>query len=643
MIMLRNVKCVKFTKIKYISSHLYNYNHLQLHSCTIGSDQCNRFSTSASQMKKILSIAWPNDRSFRYKICASMFCLAASKCSSLLVPLALASLVNKASKLNSNAQIGKALEEELSDHNNRKELISNLLVEGNFDIALCLGGYALARIFASGFGELRNSIFSSVSEGTSRHMATEAFSWIHNSNIDFIHANKTGEIATIFNRGIKAISQVLHTFVFQAIPTLLEFILVTGLLFYKVGHETALVTIFTMIGYILFTTLVTKGRIVIRKRMVSAEQSSMGLLVDSLTNAETVRVCNALPYELNNYKNCLKEYEKQAIMAQGSLSALNFGQHFIFNLGLILSMSIATLKIISGDASPGELILVNTLLFQLSIPLNMMGTTYRQIKLSMVDLKKFSDMLFSTPPLQVIKTPIIITSGNISVKNLCYKNLNNINLDIKGGSFISIVGHSGCGKTTFAKLLLGLYNPQSGNILIDGQDIHKCNIQSLRRQIGLVPQDTVLFNNTIGYNIAYGLMDIDESAIHAAADIAGIHSTIMSLPNKYDTKVGERGLMLSGGEKQRIGIARALIRAPKIIVFDEATSSLDTMTEDQILHSFRKLRNERTLIAISHRLSFSLEADAVAVIHNGTIVQYGSHKQLINSQGLYRQMWQIKH
>eukprot|EP00371_Babesia_bovis_P002974 XP_001611621.1 ABC transporter family protein [Babesia bovis T2Bo] len=460
--------------------------------------------------------------------------------------------------------------------------------------------------------------------------------------------SKSGEISTIFTRGIKAISQVLRILVFQIVPTMLEFTMVTALLCYKLGFVIASLTASTMFVYVFFTAMVTRRRMVLRRFMVSAEQKAAGVFTDCITNAEAVRYYNAENRELNRYASQQFDYETNAVKVHQSLAMLNFGQNAIFNAGLFTSMWLTLKGIAEGTGQFGDLILVNTLLFQLAIPLNLIGTMYRETKTSMVDLQKFLELLKQEP--KVHDNPdakeLIINAGKIEFKNVCHayeqavgatKILHNFSLTLEQGKTVAIVGDSGSGKSTIAKMLFRLYDPSEGQILIDGQDIKNVTLSSLRNSIGIVPQDVVLFNESIEYNIKYGRPEATMEDVIGAAKLAGMHDTILNLPDGYNTIVGERGMKLSGGEKQRIGIARCILKNPKILVFDEATSSLDSMTEHKVLTAFRKLSANRTTIVIAHRLSSILEADEIAVFRDGKIVEKGETQKIMEDPNGYLQ------
>ncbi|GBE59138.1 ABC transporter [Babesia ovata] len=599
------------------------------------SDEIKRI--KAGKVLTLRDLLWPRDHMLKKRIAISMVCLVLSKLSTIVIPLCMSAMID-AMAANPAANAGMLAYLGLGG-----------LVTTPFGIAQAyLVAYCLARVSSAFFTETRNAVFSTVMERTGMLNASKMFMKIHCLDIDFLIAAKSGEISNVFTRGIKAISQVLRILVFQIVPTVLEFAMVTALLCYKLGPAIASLTVGTMIVYVLFTALVTQKRMVLRKQMVNAEQCAAGVFTDSITNAEAVRYYNAENRELQRYASQQSDYENNAVRVQQSLALLNFGQNAIFNTGLFFSMWLTLKGIAEGTAHFGGLILVNTLLFQLAIPLNLIGTMYRETKTSMVDLQKFLNLMKHEP--KVHDKPgakdLVIKAGKIEFKNVCHayesnvgalKILEDFSLTVEQGKTVAIVGNSGTGKTTIAKMLFRFYEPSAGQILIDGQDIRDVTLGSLRNAIGIVPQDVVLFNETIEYNIRYGNPDASMEDVIAAAKRAGIDETIQHLPLGYDTVVGERGMKLSGGEKQRIGIARCFLKNPSILVFDEATSSLDAMTEHKILSAFRNLSADRTTIVIAHRLSSIVEADEIAVFCDGKIIEKGETEQLMNNPGGYLQ------
>ncbi|GFE53117.1 ABC transporter [Babesia ovis] len=591
----------------------------------------------AGKTLTLRDLLWPTDRMLKKRIAISSVFLIVSKVSTIAIPMCMSAMID--------AMAGTAVL--------NSGLLGSLGLGGfattQYGLAkVYLAAYCIARLSSSLFTEARNAIFSTVMERTGMLNASKMFMKIHCLDIDFLLMAKSGEISTVFTRGIKAISQVLRILVFQIVPTLLEFTMVTALLCYKLGPVIASLTAGTMFVYVGFTALVTRRRMVLRRYMVGAEQKAAGVFTDCITNAEAVRYYNAETRELNRYASQQCDYELNAVKVHQSLAMLNFGQNAIFNVGLFLSMWLTLKGIAEGTGHFGDLILVNTLLFQLAIPLNLIGTMYRETKTSMVDLQKFLELLKQEPKVHDMPgaKDLVVQAGKIEFKDVCHAYehavgatniLQNFSLALEQGKTLAIVGDSGSGKTTIAKMLFRLYDPSQGQILIDGQDIKHVTLSSLRNAIGIVPQEVVLFNESVEYNIRYGRPDATMEEVIEAAKLAGMHETIQHLPHGYETAVGERGMKLSGGEKQRIGIARCFLKNPKILVFDEATSSLDSMTEHKVLTAFRKLSANRTTIVIAHRLSSILEADEIAVFRHGKIVEKGETKTLMEDPNGYLQ------
>lgn len=593
----------------------------------------------AGKTLTLFDLLWPKNSMLKKRIVMSMAFLIISKLAIIAIPLCMSAMIDTmsgAAAANGHFLTTLGLDKVLSTQ---------------FGISQAyLIGYIGARVCASLFTEARNALFSTVMERTSMLNASKMFMKIHSLDIDFLIVSKSGEISTIFGRGIKAISQVLRILVFQIAPTILEFAMVTALLCYKVGPVIASITAMTMIMYVAFTAIVTQKRMVLRRQMVNAEQNAAGVFTDCITNAEAVRYYNAERREFERYAEQQCDYEANAVNVQQSLALLNFGQNFIFNTGLFLSMWLTLKGIADGVTHFGDLVLVNTLLFQLAIPLNLIGTMYRETRTSMVDLQRFLELMKQEPKVRDKPNAkdLVVKAGKIEFKNVCHayehavgstKILENFSLTVEQGKTVAIVGDSGSGKTTIAKLLFRLYDPSEGQILIDGQDIRDVTLTSLRQTIGIVPQDVVLFNESIEYNIRYGFPNASMEEVIAAAKLAGIHDAIEHLSEGYNTVVGERGMKLSGGEKQRIGIARCFLKNPRILIFDEATSSLDTMTEHKILTAFKQLSADRTSIVIAHRLSSIVEADEIAVFSGGRIVEKGTPKEMVfNPSGYLQQI-----
>eukprot|EP00921_Rhytidocystis_pertsovi_P018139 GHVQ01028614.1.p1 GENE.GHVQ01028614.1~~GHVQ01028614.1.p1 ORF type:complete len:721 (+),score=69.79 GHVQ01028614.1:416-2578(+) len=590
---------------------------------------------------------WPNDIRYRLRVVGSVICLVLSKAATIQAPIILGQLVDHLS-----------------------------LLAGS-PVSLLVLSYAIARTSASFFGELRNFLFTRVSQAACKIIACKAFVHLHSLDLDFLRSVKAGELSTIISRGVKSITQLLNMMLFQVFPTLFEFSLVLYVLFSKVGAAVAGITVATMVTYSLFTAAVTSYRTNLRKTMNDAEQRAAGLLLDSLVNAEAMRYFTAEQHEAKRYRTEQEGIEKQNVRVNESLAFLNFGQQLIFNAGLLSSLWLTVAQVCSGGAPIGHVVLVSSLLFQLAIPLNFVGSVYRETKLNLIDMHKLHDLLRLRPtctnpinakPLQLeggsvrfedihfafpsstefcaqqsepSKYPTSASAGPSSTPFSNYQNLfKGLTIDIPAGQTVAIVGASGSGKSTLVKLLYRLFDPSHGRVLIDGQDLRSLDLHSFRSRIGVVPQDVVLYNETVMFNLKYGMEDATDEQVQEAARNAQIHDSIAAFPEQYNTVVGERGLKMSGGEKQRICIARCLLRNPAIVIFDEATSALDTHTETLILQAFRAMSVGRTCMVIAHRLSTVREADRIVYIGDGRVQEEGTHTDLINKKGgSYARLW----
>ncbi|BFZ59024.1 Iron-sulfur clusters transporter atm1, mitochondrial [Saitoella coloradoensis] len=511
-------------------------------------------------------------------------------------------------------------------------------------------GYGLARIGSTAFQELRNAVFANVAQTAIRQVARNVFGHLLRLDLGFHLSRQTGGLSRAIDRGTKGISFLLTSMVFHVIPTSLEITMVCGILTYQFGPAFAGATLATMIAYALFTIQTTAWRTKFRKAANAADNQAATVAVDSLINYEAVKYYNNEKYEIKQYDKALKKYEDASLKIATSLAFLNVGQNVIFSSALTLMMYLACRGVADGSLTVGDLVMVNQLVFQLSLPLNFLGSVYRELRQSLIDM----ETLFNLTKVNVTvkETPaapdLILKGGEIKFENVCFGYhpdrpiLRNVSFTIRPGKKIAIVGSSGCGKSTILRLLFRFYDVQSGRILIDGQDIRDVSLDSLRRAIGVVPQDMPLFNNTIEHNIQYGRIEAKREEIEAAAKRARIHDTIMSLPDKYETKVGERGLMISGGEKQRLAISRLLLKDPPILFFDEATSALDTYTEQALLQNINSILREkrRTSIFVAHRLRTVLDADEIIVLDKGVVMEQGTHGDLIDrGDTLYSRLW----
>ena len=509
-----------------------------------------------------------------------------------------------------------------------------------------IGSYALARLGQVFFDEAKEFVFARVAQKAVRGAALKAFKHMHNLSLTFHLNRQTGGLTRAIDRGAKGIEFLLRFTAFEIVPVLVELITVGIVLWVTFGFRYSAITILTVIIYIVFTIKVTEWRIAIRKKMNIADENASTKAVDSLLNYETVKYFNAEIMEADRFNKAMKTYEDSAVKARASLSIVNIGQGGIIALGLFLVMGMAGEDIAKGNMSVGDFVVVNTFLLQLYLPLNFLGFVYREIRQSLLDMGRMFALVDEKPDIidQENAYELKVKKGKIEFINVNFsfgtrKILKNLTFTIEAGEKVAIVGPTGAGKSTISKLLFRFYDPSSGKIYIDGQCIGEVTQNSLRSNIGVVPQDTVLFNDTIKYNIAYSKPNSSKKEIVNAAKLSSIDKFISNLEAGYETLVGERGLKLSGGEKQRVAIARALLKNPQIFVFDEATSALDTKTEKSIEKSLKKLSSKNTTLIIAHRLSTIIDADKIIVLDNGTIIEIGSHQELVNKKGLYSEMW----
>ena len=513
-------------------------------------------------------------------------------------------------------------------------------------LLLLVAGYALARLGQQVFSEAKQYLFASVAQRAVRGAAITCFAYLHQLSLRFHLERQTGGLTRAIDRGAKGIEFLLTIVFFEVLPLFVEVLLVSVILWSMFGGFYAAVTILTVAAYAYFTIRVTEWRIKFRREMNEADEQAATRAVDSLLNYETVKYFNAEGSETERYDEALKKYETMAVRSRTSLSVVNIGQGTIIAIGMMLMMGMAGLHIQEGKLTVGDFVAVNTYLLQLYVPLNFLGWFYRELRQALVDMERMFSFL--DEPVGVRDrdgaSDIAIDGGSVSFEDVhfSYKDrpiLQGISFTVPKGKRVAIVGPSGSGKTTISRLLFRFYDPDKGTVRIDGHNLTEVTQSSVRASIGMVPQDTVMFNATIGYNIGYGRDGASDAEIEDASRMAAIDGFIDMLPEKYDTMVGERGLKLSGGEKQRVAIARAILKRPSIFLFDEATSALDSRTEKEIQASLNEVSKARTTLVIAHRLSTIIDADEILVLSEGRIVERGGHAALLAMNGLYKQMW----
>ncbi len=515
---------------------------------------------------------------------------------------------------------------------------------------MMLVAYGVLRLASSIFSELRDALFAKVIFRSVRRIATSIFRHLHRLSLRFHLQRQTGGISRDIERGSRGISFLLNFMIFNIVPTLVEIALVSIILLLNYDAIFAFITTGTILLYIIYTLLVTEWRMRFRRAMNEMDSKANNQAIDSLLNYETVKYFNNENFELSRYDTKLAGWEHAAIRNQTSLSALNIGQGIIIAVGLTALMLLAGRGVVAGDLTLGDLVLVNAYLLQLYLPLGFLGFVYREIRHSLADMERMFSLMHQQEDISDSEdaSELKVLAGRIVFEHVGFAYdptrpiLHDVNFEVDTGRKLAIVGASGSGKSTIVRLLYRFYDPQQGRILIDGQDIRNVTQHSLRQAIGIVPQDTVLFNDTIYHNIAYGNPEASEQAVISAAKQAHIHHFISLLPEGYQSLVGERGLKLSGGEKQRIAIARTLLKNPAIMIFDEATSALDSHSEQAIVQEMLSISRDKTTVVIAHRLSTIVDADTIIVMDEGRICEHGSHAQLLQKGGRYAAIWTLQ-
>jgi ABC-type transport system involved in Fe-S cluster assembly fused permease/ATPase subunit len=521
-------------------------------------------------------------------------------------------------------------------------------MESGAAIAIALVvAYAAARFTGVLFDNLRNGVFERVGQDATRRLAETTFRHLHDLSLRFHLERRTGAVTKIIERGTKSIDMMLYFLLFNIAPTVLQLGIVLVMFWVKFGLGLVLATVAMVAAYIVYTRIITDWRTKLRVEMNDLDTGAVARAVDSLLNYETVKYFNAEDREARRYGRAARRYAEAAVKNETSLAWLNIGQSLITNLMMAGAMAYVVWGWARGWFTPGDVVVVNTLLAQLFRPLDMLGMVYRTIRQGLIDMEAMFDLVDT--PAEVVDAPgapaLHVAAGHVRFEDVHFgyepnrEILKGIDLDVPAGTMLAVVGPSGAGKSTLSRLLFRFYEPTGGRITIDGRDIADVTQHSLRAAIGIVPQDSVLFNDTIGYNIGYGRDGATQAEIEAAAKGAAIHDFIRSLPEGYDSKVGERGLKLSGGEKQRVAIARTLLKDPPILILDEATSALDSRTEAAIQATLRDVAARRTSIVIAHRLSTVVDADQIVVLDQGRVAERGTHAQLLRKNGLYAEMW----
>jgi ABC-type transport system involved in Fe-S cluster assembly fused permease/ATPase subunit len=534
-----------------------------------------------------------------------------------------------------------------------KDIVDSLDGNGQMQLTVplaLLAAYGLLRLSSSLFNELRDSVFARVRHGAMRSVSVRTLEHLHRLSLRFHLERKTGGITRDIERGTRSVSSLLNYMVFSILPTLVEVLMIVGILLGRYSIWFAVITLGAVVAYVAFTFIITEWRMQYRVAMNALDSRANTHAIDSLINYETVKYFGNESHELRRYDHSLHGWEEAAVKSQTSLSALNVGQAAIIAAGVTSVMVLAARGVVDKELSLGDLVLINAFLLQLFIPLNFLGIVYSQLKHSLEDLRLMFDLMQRQP--EIVDRPdapaLVVADAEVRFENVSFAYepdrpiLHDVSFTIPPGQKVAVVGPSGAGKSTLARLLFRFYDVQSGRILINGQNISGVTQDSLRAAIGIVPQDTVLFNDSLYYNIAYASPGASLEDVTRAARLANIHQFILSLTKGYETVVGERGLKLSGGEKQRVAIARAILKSPRVLVFDEATSSLDSQSEKVILESLQSLAANHTTLAIAHRLSTIVDADNILVMEHGRIVEQGNHHALLTQGGNYARLWKLQ-
>ncbi len=582
--------------------------------------------STLATIKQLWTYMWPSDRfDLKLRVFAAIGALMLAKVATTMIPFAYKGIIDSLGATTDNPE---------------------LLLGVAVPIVLVIA-FGIANIMDSLFQQLRDVLFARVGQHAVRQLARKTFVHLHRLSLRFHLARQMGGLSRVIERGTKGIETIVRFTMLNTAPAIVEFVIVSIIFIWMFGIQFLGVLLAIIFSYVFFTIKASNWRIAIRRAMNQSDTEANTKAIDSLLNYETVKYFNNEELETNRFDNSMASYEKAAIKMWTSLGMLNFGQGLIFWFGMIVIGIMSATGVMEGKMSIGDFVLVNTFMMQIYRPLNFIGSVYREIRQGLADIEEMFALLDKDPEINDVQDakPLAITGPVVSFENVSFHYdedrpiLKNVSFEVPAGKTIAIVGPSGAGKSTISRLIYRFYDVSDGAVKIDNQDVRNITQKSLRQNVGMVPQDTVLFNDTIGYNIGYGRNGATQEEIERAAEMAQIGKFVSSLPNGYETRVGERGLKLSGGEKQRVAIARTILKAPPVLILDEATSALDTQTEREIQSALDVVSKNRTTLVIAHRLSTIINADEIIVLQAGEIVERGRHETLLAKKGLYEQMW----
>jgi ABC-type transport system involved in Fe-S cluster assembly fused permease/ATPase subunit len=582
-------------------------------------------------LRELLPYVWPADRpSLRWRVVFALLALVAAKAITLAVPIAYKQVVDW-----------------LTGHASGAGVANGSAIDLAALPAMLIIAYGVGRVLMVLFAQFRDIWFTVVAQHAVRELAIKTFRHLHALSLRFHLERRTGGLSRVIERGVNGVDTIVRMAVLNSIPTAVELLMISGLVAYYFGWIYVLVVLATVFLYVWFTFVASERRIAIRRDMNDSDTEAHSKAVDSLLNYETVKYFGNEELEAKRFDASIARYVKAAIRTYTSLGVLNTGQAIIFTIGTVICMLLAARDVTRGTLTVGDFVMINAILMQLYVPLNFMGMVYREIKQGLIDIETMFALLHE--PAEIVDRPgaktLRVRKGEIKFENVSFAYdperpiLKNVSFEVPAGKMVAIVGPSGAGKSTISRILFRFYEISRGKVLIDGQNIRDVTQASLRAAIGMVPQDTVLFNDTIEYNIRYGKPDASSAEVRQAARLAQIHEFIVTLPQGYDSLVGERGLKLSGGEKQRVAIARTVLKSPPILMLDEATSALDSHTEKEIQNALERVAENRTSLVIAHRLSTVVHADNIIVLDHGEVVEHGTHLELLAKGGLYASLW----